>query len=44
MNYELGLFEQESTLSMIYSLGERLKLEVESGVSQSVDLTYTIEK
>lgn len=44
MHYEIGLFEKASILSLDYILSERLKLEVESGVSQSIDMTYTIEK
>ena len=44
MHYEIGLFEKQSILSLDYILSERLKLEVESGVSQSIDMTYTIEK
>ena len=44
MHYEIGLFEKESILSLDYILSERLKLEVVSGVSQSIDMTYTIEK
>lgn len=44
MRYDIGLFDRENVLSLDYILTERLKLEVESGVSQSVDLTYTVEK
>lgn len=44
MRYKLGLFDRQSVLGIEYSLTERLKLEVETGISQSVDLNYTIEK
>ena len=44
MHYEIGLFEKESVLSLDYILNERLRLEVESGISQSIDMTYRIEK
>jgi len=44
MNYEIGLYEKESILSLDYILNDRLRLEVESGISQSIDMTFTIEK
>lgn len=44
MRYEIGLFDRQAVLSIDYSLTERLKLEVRSGLSQSVDVSYTIEK
>lgn len=44
MRYEIGLFDRAATLSVIYSLSEQLKLEVRSGLSQSVDISYSIEK
>lgn len=44
MRYKLGLFDRQSVLGIEYTLTERLKLEVETGISQSVDLNYTIEK
>lgn len=44
MRYKIGLFDRQSVLGIEYTLSERLKLEVESGISQSVDLNYTIEK
>ena len=44
MRYDIGLFDRENTLTLEYILTERIKLEVETGVSQSVDLTYTVEK
>ena len=37
-------FDRQSVLGIEYTLSERLKLEVETGISQSVDLNYTIEK
>jgi len=44
MRYVIGLFDRENTLTLEYILTERIRLEVETGVSQSVDLTYTVEK
>ena len=44
MHYEIGLFEKESVLSLDYILNDRLRLEVQSGISQSIDMTYTVEK
>ena len=44
MRYDIGLFDRENRLTLDYILSERLRLEVETGVSQSVDLTYTVEK
>jgi translocation and assembly module TamB len=44
MRYKIGLFDRQSVLGIEYTLSERLKLEVETGISQSVDLNYTIEK
>jgi len=44
MHYEVGLFDRQFVLSIDYSLTEHLKLEVESGISQSVDISYTLEQ
>jgi translocation and assembly module TamB len=44
MRYDIGLFDRENVLTLDYILTDRIKLEVETGVSQSVDLTYTVEK
>jgi len=44
MRYEIGLFGRQAVLSIDYSLTERIKLEVRSGLSQSVDISYTIER
>lgn len=44
MRYEIGLFGRQAVFSLIYSLSEHLKLEVRSGLSQSVDISYAIEK
>ena len=44
VSYDVGLFDRQSVLSMIYLLTERIRLEVESGISQSIDLTYTLER
>lgn len=44
MRYEIGLFDRQAVLSIDYSLTDRIKLEVRSGISQSVDISYMIEK
>ena len=44
MRYDVGLFDSDSVLSVLYSLSEHIRLEVEAGISQSIDLIYTIEK
>jgi translocation and assembly module TamB len=44
MKYDVGLFDRQFVLTLAYLLTERLKLEVKTGVSQSVDLSYTLEK
>lgn len=44
MSYKVGLFDRQAVLSINYSLTERLKLQVETGISQSVDISYTVEK
>jgi translocation and assembly module TamB len=44
MKYDVGLFDRQFVLTLAYLLTERLKVEVKTGVSQSVDLSYTLEK
>ena len=44
MRYDIGLFDRENVLTLQYILSQKLRLEVESGISQSVDLKYTFEK
>lgn len=44
MRYEIGLFDRQAVLSIYYTLSEHFKLEVKTGLSQSVDISYTIEK
>ena len=44
MRYKVGLFDRQSVLGIEYTLNEHLKLKVESGISQSVEFSYTIEK
>lgn len=44
IRYGVGLFETESTLSVDYSLSEKIKLEAKSGSTQSVDIKYTVER
>jgi translocation and assembly module TamB len=43
MRYKVGLFDRQSVLSIDYNLTKHIKLEVETGISQSVDISYTIE-
>ncbi len=44
VSYALGLFDQQGGLLMRYRLGERLRLEVQSGAQSSADLIYDFEK
>ena len=44
IQYGIGLFETESTLAVDYTLSERVKLEAKSGSTQSLDITYTVER
>ncbi|MDX1490621.1 MAG: translocation/assembly module TamB domain-containing protein [Pseudohongiellaceae bacterium] len=44
VRYGLGLFDTESTVSLEYSVSERVKIEATSGNSQSVDINYTVER
>jgi translocation and assembly module TamB len=44
IRYGVGLFDTESTLSVDYSVSDRVKLEAKSGSSQSVDIKYTVER
>ena len=44
MRYRIGLFDRQAVLSIEYSLSNRVKLEVQTGLSQSIDLSYSIEK
>lgn len=44
IQYGIGLFETESTLAVNYTLSERVKLEAKSGSTQSLDITYTVER
>ena len=44
IQYGIGLFETESTLAVDYTVSERVKLEAKSGSTQSVDITYTVER
>ncbi|MES2625492.1 MAG: translocation/assembly module TamB domain-containing protein [Pseudomonadota bacterium] len=43
LRYKVGLFDRQSALSIDYNLTKHIKLEVETGISQSVDISYTIE-
>jgi|GEM_PF-1000344 len=44
MRYEIGMFDRRAVFSIDYTLSESIKLEVRTGDSQSVDISYTIEK
>jgi translocation and assembly module TamB len=44
IRYGVGLFDTESTLSIDYTLSERVKLEAKSGTTQSVDIKYTVDR
>ncbi|AKH21935.1 translocation/assembly module TamB domain-containing protein [Sedimenticola thiotaurini] len=43
VSYAVGLFDNQGALITRYRLSERLRLEVESGSSQSMDLIYDVE-
>ncbi|MES2603929.1 MAG: translocation/assembly module TamB domain-containing protein [Pseudomonadota bacterium] len=43
LRYKIGVFDRQSVLSIDYKLTERLKLIVETGLSQSIDISYTKE-
>jgi translocation and assembly module TamB len=43
VRYVVGLFDQLVSLGMEYQLSERLRVEAESGETQSVDVIYRIE-
>lgn len=44
IRYGVGLFDNQSKISVDYTLGENLKLQAESGEFQSIDITYSVEK
>jgi translocation and assembly module TamB len=44
VRYKVGLFDRQSILGVEYTLNENIRLKVESGVSQSLELSYTIER
>ena len=44
VRYGVGLFDNQSTVAIDYSISNKVKLQAESGEYQSVDVTYTIEK
>ena len=44
IRYGVGLFDNESRVAVDYSINDRLTLQAESGDSQSVDLTYKVER
>ena len=43
VRYVVGLFDQTFTLGMRYQITNKLRIEVESGKTQSVDVIYKIE-
>jgi len=44
VRYGIGLFDNQSTVAVDYSVTNNIKLQAESGEYQSVDITYTIER
>lgn len=44
IRYGVGLFDNQSRISVDYTLSEHLKLQAESGEFQSIDITYQVEK
>lgn len=44
VSYAVGLFDNQSALIARYRLSEKLRLEVQSGSSQSMDLIYDVER
>ncbi len=44
IRYMVGLFDQAFALGMRYEINEKLRLEAESGKTQSVDVIYKIER
>lgn len=44
VQYVVGLFDQTSSVGLRYEITESLRLEAESGLQQSVDLIYKIER
>jgi translocation and assembly module TamB len=44
VRYVVGLFDQLVSLGVQYQLSDRLRLEAESGETQSVDVIYRIER
>ncbi|WP_260294479.1 translocation/assembly module TamB domain-containing protein [Sedimenticola hydrogenitrophicus] len=44
VSYAVGLFDNRGALVTRYRLSERLRLEVQSGSSQSMDLIYDVER
>ncbi|MEN0037300.1 MAG: translocation/assembly module TamB domain-containing protein [Cellvibrio sp.] len=44
VRYVVGIFDRAFSLGMEYRLSEHLRLEAESGESQSVDIVYKIER
>lgn len=44
VRYVVGLFDQTNSLGLRYELTEGLRLEAESGVTQSVDMIYKFER
>lgn len=44
VRYVVGIFDQAFSLGMEYQLTDRLRIEAESGETQSVDMVYKIER
>lgn len=44
VSYAVGLFDSQGALKTRYRLTDQLRVEVQSGISQSMDLIYSVEK
>ncbi|MDO6746495.1 translocation/assembly module TamB domain-containing protein [Gilvimarinus sp. 1_MG-2023] len=44
IHYAIGLFDSVSTLGLTYFISDNFQIEAESGVVQSADLIYTLER
>lgn len=44
VRYGVGLFDNQSKVSVDYALSDRVKLQAESGEYQSVDIIYSVEQ
>jgi translocation and assembly module TamB len=44
VRYVVGLFDQAFSLGVVYRLTDKVRVEAESGETQSVDVIYRIER